>query len=290
MHALELADLAGTFVRFNASGVPWGTQLESSVQQSYWITARCRHDAWMRALSEHRDAIAQPGTSRRARHWHAIIPCLQEILLSEPLSRVVAYHAQRLHDLGVEHDFAALANSVLAAHVEARHRCLHLIVFGAGLPVEHAVGFNRLRRNLESYTDQLLGCLPALEHWGLYCFEPQQVARRQAAVGREPVHSAWATWHTLRLAEELRLAARGELDWRAATPRLNNQLSQQVLRFTPASGFDGVGVPLTPMHARLQSNSPEAAPTPAPGGHPLFSGSVFFSHRPHLPYPLRRRS
>src|SRR5690606_30154203 len=125
------------------------------------------------------EQLSRPGASRRARHWHEAVPVIQEILLSEPLTRVVAYHAAVLEQQGIEHDFSPLAHSALAAHIEARNRCLHLIVFGPGLSVEDAVTLNRLRRTLESYTDELLSCMSTVENHGLYCFEPRQVSDTQ---------------------------------------------------------------------------------------------------------------
>ncbi len=270
MHAVELADLASTLVR--AAPAQYALRLSPGRQapEDYWLAARYRHENWMHDLSLHRDAISRPGISRRTRQWQEILPILQEILLSEPLSRVVGYHAEVLDELGIDHDFAPLANSSLAAHVEARNRCLHLIVFGQGLPVESAVSLNRLRRTLECFTDNLLSCLPPVDYCGLYCFDPSQVADRQIEFTTPIGRSTWTTLQTLCSADELWHSIRHGVDWRSGSPRLNYQLSQHVLRLNSAQSFDSFGVPHSAAFSQFLHNSPESTAMGSQS-HPLFA-------------------
>lgn len=269
MHAVDLADLAGTFVR--GTPVLYALQLASSRQaaQEYWLTSRYRHENWMHEMSLHRDSIARTGTSRRARLWQEILPIFQEILLSEPLSRVIAYHAAALDEKSIDHEFSPLANSSLAAHVEARNRCLHAIVFGHGLPVENAVSLNRLRRIMESFTDSLLSCLPAVKHYGLYCFEPSKFHDRQQATASAH-QTSWTTLQTLCLSDKVWQAIRHIVDWRVGSGRLNFQLSQQVLKMSPAASFDSCGVPFSTYLSQYMRASPES-PVQGSETHPLFT-------------------
>jgi len=194
---------------------------------------------------------------------------LQEILLSEPLSRVVAYHAAVLELLGLDREFSPLATSALATHIEARNRCLHLIVFGQGLPVEDAVRLNRLRRSLERYTDELLACLPALQTCALYGFEAKQLTAKQAQTGPQHRQSTWTTLQVVCSAKAMWHAIRHDLDWRSGSARLNYQLSQEVLRLSSNCSFDSFGIPHTSLYGQLTGTSPESN---APAGsqlHPL---------------------
>lgn len=269
MHAVDLADLAGTFVR--GTPILYALRLSCSRQaaEEYWLTSRYRHENWMHELSLHRDSIARSGTSRRARLWQDILPIFQEILLSEPLSRVIAYHAAVLDEKCIDHDLSPLATSSLAAHVEARNRCLHAIVFGHGIPVENAVSLNRLRHIMESYTDGLLSCLPAIKHYGLYCFEPSQFPDRLHAMATAH-QTQWVTLQTLSLTDEVWHAFRHIVDWRVGSGRLNYQLSQQVLKMTPAASFDDCGVPFSTSLSQYLQACPDS-PVEGPGAHPLFT-------------------
>jgi hypothetical protein len=270
MHAIEIADLASTFVGGTPAQYALRLRPAGSAPQDFWLTTRYRHEHWMQQLALHRDAIHRPGLSRRLRNWTAIFPMLQEILLSEPLARVLAYHAAVLELFGLDREFSPLATSALATHIEARNRCLHLIVFGQGLPVEDAVRLNRLRRSLERYTDELLACLPALETSGLYGFEAKQMAAPQAQVGHQLRQSNWTTLQVACSAEAMWHAVKHDLDWRAASARLNYQLSQHVLRLSSACSFDSFGTPHTAFYGQLTSSSPESIASAASPPHPLF--------------------
>ncbi len=291
MHAIDLAELAGTFVRGAAAQVGLRLPLAGNAPRDYWLTARFRHENWMHDLSQHRDSIGRPGTSRRARQWDEVLPIIQEILLAEPLARVVAYFAAVIDELGIDREFSPLANGVLAAHIEARNRCLHLIVFGQSLPVEQAVILNRLRRALESFNDQLLSCLPPIDNCGLYCFDKQQMLRQRTATAALVHHPIWPALHTMCLWESLWQALRNRLDWRTGSARLNYQLSQHILRLSPAASFDSFGIPHTAAWGKLLRPSPEAQFTES-HSHPMLpqlTTSQLLSERQADTVNLRRR-
>jgi hypothetical protein len=243
MHAIELADLAATFVRYIPAQVAVRCQPHRNATQAYWLTSRYRHENWIARLSQHRDAIQRPGTSFRARQWHDVLPVIQEVLLSEVLTRCLAYHANMLDEVNIDHDFCGLADSSLAAHIEARNRCLHLIVFGQGLSVEHAVQLNRLRRLMENFTDQLLSMMAPLKNCGVFCFESDSVLAAQQQGRNTDRNFSWVAAQTTLLARDLEVAFRNGVDGRSANPRQNQHISRSVLQLMPSDFFDSLGVP-----------------------------------------------
>ena len=269
MHAIDLAELASTFVRMATPLTNLRLPPRRSAAQELWLIARYRQENWLHDLAQHRDAISRPGTSRRVQLWAEIMPVIQEVLLSEPLSRVVAYLASVWDSRSIDHELAPLALSTLAAHTEARNRCLHLIVFGQGLAVENAVKVNRLRRNLETYTDQLLACLPTVPNPGHFAFEPRQLARRSANLRTADRQPNWLNIQAFAHAEQLWQAVHHDLDWRSASARLNYQLSQRTLGLIPCGGFDSAGVPHSANSLRLLQPSLEGRVGPH-SEHPLF--------------------
>lgn len=269
MHAIDLAELASTFVRMASPLTNLRLPPRRSAAHELWLIARYRQENWLHDLARHRDAIARPGTSRRTRLWDEIIPVIQEVLLAEPLSRVVAYLASLWDNRSIDNELAPLALSTLAAHTEARNRCLHLIVFGQGLAVENAVKINRLRRILETYSDQLLNFLPALANPEQFAFEPQQLAQSQAKLRPVDRQPTWLNMQTISLAEHLWQSVHHNLDWRSASARLNYQLSQHTLGLLPATCFDSAGVPHSANSIRLLQPSLEGQVGPH-HEHPLF--------------------
>jgi hypothetical protein len=280
MHAIDLAELASTFIRMSVPMTELRLPPRRSAAMEMWLTARYRQENWLHDLAQHRDAIVRPGTSRRARLWAEIMPVIQEILLSEPLSRVVAYIASVWESRGIDSELAPLAASSLASHIEARNRCLHLIVFGSGLAVENAVNVNRLRRNLETYTDQLLSCLPAVANIGMFAFEPQLVLRQQRKSRSAAQQLPWLNVQTLAHTDRLWKLLHHDIDWRAACARLNYQLSQHTLGLLPEGCFDSCGVPHSASSLRLMRPSLEGQ-VGLHTEHPLF----IFAHHPQQTHP-----
>ncbi len=256
MHALDLTDLATTYVRHSAAQVALRCSPHREVVHSYWVISRFRRDYWSSRLAAHRLDIQKPGTSFRKQKWLEITPVIQEVLLSEPLARCLAYHATLLEEQEIDRDFAPLAHSVLGAHVEARNRCLHLIVFGHGLPVEDAVRLNRLRRNMEIYTDQLLATMHPVQNLDAFCFDSPTVLHSQRGAGSG--HTCPTQLHTSSLAEGFKKTVFGDTDHRIANMRLNQKLAHIVLRLMPNTLFDSFGVPKSNHFAMFDGESSES--------------------------------
>ncbi len=191
MHALDLAELATIVARYSPTMIAHRSAPPRSCQQRYWLEAKFRHDFWSSKLATHRQEIQCLGVTHRRHCWQRILPIMEDILVAEPLTRCIAYHARLLADRSIDSDFSTLANSVLSSHIEARHRCLHLLVFGEGLSVEHSVRLNRIRRELESFSDSLLGTLQPLECQPLESKRPEKYAAILAAIYRTTVNAAY---------------------------------------------------------------------------------------------------
>ena len=260
MHAFELAQLATTIESLAGPHYWLRVAMPAMSGKAYWLVSRYRHEEWMHHLAVHRDQLPRVGNSRRLQSWQAIYPTLQEILLAEPLVRVIACHAATLERLELDQDLSPLASSVLAAHIEARNRCLHLVVFGQGMPVEDAVRLNRLRRAVESYVDLLLAGFPATSRAQEYCFSEEQLERCFRQLRSMPSYAGLGRLRSFEAAARLWSEVGGEVDWRAANPRLNHQLSGLVLELIQPQVFSALGTPYSLRLAQYAQPSPESAP------------------------------
>ncbi len=245
MHSIELTSLAATFVRTAESQLALGTAVDKRAAESYWLAARYRHEFWSGRLADHRAAIQRPGISHRHACWQEILPVLQEVLISEPLTRCLAYQAKILEEFGIDQDLAGLASSALGAHLESRHRCLHLIVFGTGLSPELAVALNRLRRLMEHFNDQLLILLRPIDGLPTYAFDCQTTAISQRQLGLARTSAFLRSLHTCVLRSWLASTCSREygLSAKPANPRLNTLMSRAVLQMLPHELFDSFGLP-----------------------------------------------
>lgn len=263
MHAITLAELASSFVGVATSLLQQRIVPSQEAAQALWTLHRSRCDEWAYRLASHREAMNRSGASARTRHWHEVMPVLQEILLTEPLTRTLACFATQLEEAQLSDEFAPLMHSNLVSHIEARHRCLNLIVFGHGLSVENAVKLNRLRRILENYADNLLAALPAVNNIDAYCFDSHSLHKFRVSVvqmrGPDSLDGKWLHLHMQSLEHQLWRHLQSDIDWRAANGRLNHRISQSVLAMLPQKLFDGVGVPkLSRSAITSQLESPES--------------------------------
>jgi hypothetical protein len=261
MHAITLAELASTFVGVAATLLKQRLLPTHEAAQALWTLHRSRCDEWNYRLASHREAMNRTGTSARSKKWHEVMPVLQEILLTEPLTRTLACFASHLEDLQLSDEFSPLLHSNLVSHIEARHRCLNLIVFGQGLSVESSVRLNRLRRHLETYSDQLLAVLPNTPTVEAYCFDARAIfiTRREMSRTADSLDGRWLQLHLQSLERQLWQNLQSDIDWRAANGRLNHRMSQSVLALLPTPLFDGFGIPLRTGFSVLTSNdSPES--------------------------------
>lgn len=261
MHAITLAELASTFVGVASTILKQRCVPTHEAAQSLWTIHRSRCDEWNYRLASHREAMNRIGASARAKSWHDVMPVLQEILLTEPLTRTLACFASQLEELKVSDEFSPLLHSNLVSHIEARHRCLNLIVFGQGLSVESSVRLNRLRKHLETYSDSLLALLPTATTVEGYCFDSRAILNERLETGRiaDTSDGKWLQLHLQSLERQLWQNLQCDIDWRAANGRLNHRFSQAVIALWPTQLFDGLGIPRRAGFSLLTANeSPES--------------------------------
>ncbi len=107
----------------------------------------------------------------------------QEIdLASEPLARVTAYLSALLEVRSADGDWSALSHSVLASHVEARLRCLNLMVFGHGFPSRAGGATKSHAADDGVYQRCLISIMPALSELDSYGFDIPLVVHQQNTI------------------------------------------------------------------------------------------------------------
>ncbi len=259
MHAKHLVQLAIQLTSAGNALTHSHVQAAGDAAHAYWLANRFRCDAWHERISAHRTAIEKVGTSRRARLWAEMVPTLEEILISEPLTRIVAYIASHLERRRADADWGPLSHSVLDSHIEARHRCLNLMVFGYGFPVERAVRLNRLRRLLEAFNDRLIGCLPALSGLDRYAFEVRAVANAQLESRLQALTSRSVDVHLQSLSASLGSTVKTEYEQRSPNSQFNQRIAEAALAMLPEDVFDSFGVLRGPLQNVLSHTSTDVS-------------------------------
>jgi len=256
MHARELVEVAG-LVALNGPllvrgrGAPNSTHLEQ-----YWSSSRTRFENWSQALKGY--AALDP---QDVRHdfdcWIQIRATLDEIFTSEILARVWSA-VLVAHDRSAGTGLAEpIARSVLASHMESRHRALALLVLGHGVSTPQAAALNRLRRRAERWTDVLIGGLLHLSDVREFAVEPDRAEDFADDLAHQRRHPAGV--HAWRLTlVSLRNSFQTGLSPLAANPDANARITASILGCFPAELFDSTGLFQSLWMLRLTANASDA--------------------------------
>ena len=159
--------------------------------------------------------------------WKAIRPTLEEIFLSDVLSRVVAAFGARLESQGIDADIGPIAHSVHTTQEDIRHRCLRLLIT-PGLPVDQAVELNRIRFALENWTDTFLSQLPMGIEILPFCFRPDRTQDLlQEAADRTTDQAKLVAWQLMSSSCQSWMSK--NCPSTSANPTLNQQIGEASL-------------------------------------------------------------
>lgn len=248
MHASQLVQMAAIVAQHGPLIAEGADEISPDDIQRYWSASKCRIDRWMSALRSARSPKNVLDSKETARRRSDIVALLEEILLSEPLTRVWAIVA-RAYDQNHQHDEAEpIARSVLLGQMEARNRLLQLLVKGDALSAEHSIALNRLRRRVERWTDLLVGYLAPLDSSCEMAFDRNRASDFSEDVCCTPKQQQVA-WSLALDSLQSSLGSR----LRSVSPNgdLNEKIVSSVLATFGSGIFDSTGLPSSLWQLRL---------------------------------------
>lgn len=239
MHASQLAEL-GSWVALNSGNFVYGKQEQPMlVATSYWTASKIRLQRWVAALKMFSQDFENPKQGHNP--WPALEIVVQEILMSELLTRVWAATVLT-HDRHHQKDeMHGLAHSVHVSHIEAKNRAIRILLNGRSTNEDAFDRMNQLRRRIERWTDLFLGRLPHGEQSSVFGFDRKRVIdfndEQRQSVGPE-----FLTRQRILSASFATDIARDQIKY-AANPELNREIAAGVLACFPADRFDSYGLP-----------------------------------------------
>jgi hypothetical protein len=241
MHARELAEFAVQLATEGRGIIRAANEIDQKGIEEYWVASRCRLDRWSNTLSQYSTRIQEPETADTTKLWPAIRPTLEEILVSEVLTRiwtVVVIGHDRSRGTS---EFEPVARSIMTGQLEARHRTLHLMLRGQGFAVEEAVALNRLRRQCERWNDMLLSTLRDELDVTEFAFDMSRVCEVACELkGGSRYGVSQPAWKAL--LASLRVSFLSVAKEGAANADLNQQVASGIMSCFPAGVFDSLGI------------------------------------------------
>jgi hypothetical protein len=245
MQACELAELAG-WIAAAATTLLRGRLSDSGVRQ-YWSASQARYEHWLQSLrgsaaaTERTNAPAEP----------QVVAVLQEIIVSELLTRVwtaVASTCARRH---ANPHAGPLLWSVMLRHLDARHRAEQWLAQAAERDRDGAAAVDQLRRRIERWTDLLLAHLVPECDVGLLVFDEQRVGEFHRDVcGLRHTPRGEEVWQLFQLS--ILAAFRTRPEQCTANPDLNAAIASGILVSYPPEMFPATGALQSLWLQRLQ--------------------------------------
>ena len=202
MHVCDLVELAGIAAEDSQAILCQPFPISDREISNYVAACRTRFELWTAALDETvvqdaatpRDELTvKKASPSEVVDIHSLI---EEVLISEILTRVwtgVVAGSERKHQSS---DVAANVRSVFVDHLEIRRRILRLLVHGHPVVSSGADALNRLRRRVERWTDLLIGRLALVCDVDGLAFDAIRAKDFAASFYRESnLHDWETTWH-----------------------------------------------------------------------------------------------
>lgn len=241
MHAREHVQLAAYLAVHAPTYIRASPSLQPAGLERFWVASKCRLDRWGIRLKTHSQLVDGGKQSDLPRFWNAVRPVIEEILISDVLTRVwmstcLAY--DRIHRCNAAEP---VVRSVFLGHMESRNRALNLLLHGRGLEAALMVPLNRLRRRAERWTDMLLGYIAAETDVNSFGYDQSRVREFATDIRdqryRTTKGAAWAL-----LLESALEAFGGEVCPEPANADLNRDIAQAVMASFGRELFDHTGL------------------------------------------------
>ena len=239
MHARQMAEIAA-WAAFNSFAlVERSTSLTVETCNEYWSQSKCRQNRWMIALKMFEQDVRDPNSNHDP--WPAIEIVIQEIFISEMLTRVWSA-TMVAHDIRfASNELTGIAHSIHIGHLESKNRAMRLLLENESVDSEMFERVNSLRRKIERWTDLLLGQLPDTTAGQRFAFQ----ANRVKDYAEENLDSTEKEFATRRV---LYAAALGEdlghfTNRNAANPDINRKIVGGLLACFSSDRFDSLGMP-----------------------------------------------
>ena len=257
MNVVNLAEI-GSWIAVNGKSLLHHLPQVIEAAKEYWVAANCRSSRWALALKTFsRDLDLDPSDPDFHDPWPAMEVVIEEILISELLTKVwaamlVSYETQNGSD-----EVRGLAHGVHLAHMEARNRAIRQMLKGRSVNEEAFDRLNRLRNRIERWTDLYLAQLPPIEEVEAFAFDRSRVADYRS-------ETDFLAPDEQRLKQQLLSASMcSDLcdvsTGQSANPPLNGQIASGVMACFSADRFDADGLPRSARSAWLDKNRDEAS-------------------------------
>ena len=242
MHSALLVDLAAVVAEHGPAILYGRDSLTPEAMTQYWTATRARFNLWHQALGRYRRAEKTGSSIAILEWWNDHVEVMEEILVSEILTRVVAALGAGMDADASDEEISPVTHTIHLNHLEARNRVQQIMLLAHGKTAQDAAQLNRLRQGVESWTDVLIGRMSVRTR------EPIQYAINQDRAieyAEEATHQGHGvvrrTSHSL-MNLSMHDMIRRRTSSNTALPAANREVARSVMLMLRPELFDSVGV------------------------------------------------
>ena len=158
MHIHEAAELAAKLALESPKLVRRAWLITDAALAEYWDASRERQSSWWKMMADWRRGLSS--TQEAIDNWPAITPMLDELLVSELLTRIWSGIAAVYDHRWRESVYLPVARNTLVSHIDVRNRVWSVLLNDLKLPDDTLEALVMQRRRIERWTDLLLAHLP----------------------------------------------------------------------------------------------------------------------------------
>jgi hypothetical protein len=258
MHCVLIADLAAMMSQHGPAILQGSDRVPAEAVSQYWSASRNRLELWHQTMARYRAAEDSGNVMQLKFWWQQHAGIMEEVLVTEMLTRVVAAIAAGLDAMQRVDEISPVTHAVYLSHLEARNRVQQIMLFGRGNSVSDAVRLNRLRRVVERWTDTIIGRvsieMPDLTRYAINVDRARQHASeaRDFSVG---VAGRTATWL---MNAAMHDTLRRRTSKHTSLPGANQAVANSVALMLRPDLFDSVGTLKSLWLHRLSSTMGQA--------------------------------
>ncbi|MDB5337919.1 MAG: hypothetical protein JWN70_3538 [Planctomycetaceae bacterium] len=264
MNNRQTVEIAALISAFSPHIVEGRVPLPTGMLEKFWDRSQRRTKLWLMALTRYQRQYASVAPDEHLQMWRDLEPILEEIFVSEVLTRVWCAALTARDQAQATHSHEPIARNVLLGHLDARRRALQLLVTDTTLGIEHLTNIDRIRRRVERWTDLMLGHLVETYQVDDFAFDSVRArefgAQQLLQSSERPRDQVWVLLLVgLRMAfPESEIAPPHEL--------LQEEIVSSILACFPPAAFQAAG-PFKPILERriptpVEPNPPQDIPTP----------------------------
>ena len=239
MHANQLSDLAA-WIAVHSSIFVYGQSENTALDaKEYWARSKCRIAGWNSALRMFDNDLRHPENGHDP--WPAFEIVAHEIIISEMLTRIMSAAFVIYDQYTNSNELKGIAHSLFVSHLETRNRAMRVLLAARAANEEAFDRCNRLRRQVERWTDLFLSRLEHSEKATGFAFDEKRLA--DFASERNVYNEEEFRKNQQLLKTSMRNNLESLTGKYAANPTLNAQIAAGALGCFANDRFDSYGLP-----------------------------------------------